>query len=102
MRRRGQKAPLLGLPQHLGDGREKIGISRQHRTAFEDLAPLAHCANQATSLAYASDSNATLISAYQVTQLSTAVVLDASGKPVFRAVEPTADQIRAELAKVSA
>ncbi|MBN7324402.1 TlpA family protein disulfide reductase [Mycobacterium sp. 4D054] len=59
-------------------------------------------ANQATSLAYASDSNATLISAYQVTQLSTAVVLDASGKPVFRAVEPTADQIRAELAKVSA
>jgi hypothetical protein len=59
-------------------------------------------ANQATSLAYASDTNATLLSAYQVTQLSTAVVLDASGKPVFRAVEPTAGTIRAELAKLSA
>ncbi|WP_344867232.1 TlpA family protein disulfide reductase [Amycolatopsis ultiminotia] len=59
-------------------------------------------ANQATTLAYASDTNTSLISAYQVTQLSTAVVLDAFGKPVFRAVEPAAEQIRAELAKVGA
>jgi thiol-disulfide isomerase/thioredoxin len=57
---------------------------------------------KATTLAYAIDTNAQWIRTYKVNQPSTAVVLDSSGKEVFRAVEPSAEQIRAELAKVNA
>jgi len=56
--------------------------------------------NQATGLAYTSDTGADLIRAYNVTQLSTAVILDTSGRVAFRGVDPTAAQIEAELAKV--
>lgn len=56
---------------------------------------------QATSLAYAIDTDAAWINTYRVSQLSTAIVLDASGTEVFRAVEPSADQIRGELAKLT-
>lgn len=59
-------------------------------------------ANQATGLAYARDTNAALMNAYQATQMSTVVVLDTSGETAFRAVEPSADTIRAELGKVGA
>ncbi|GAB7145672.1 thioredoxin-like domain-containing protein [Mycobacterium riyadhense] len=59
-------------------------------------------ANQATGLAYTRDTNATLMSTYQATQVSTVVVLDTSGRTAFRAVEPGADTIRAELGKVGA
>ena len=59
-------------------------------------------ANKATSLAYATDHDARLIGAYQVTRLSTAVVLDDSGTVVFRGVDPTAEQIQNALAKVTA
>lgn len=58
--------------------------------------------NQASSLAYAIDTNTRLISAYQVNQLSTAVVLDASGTEVFRGVEPSVAQIRDALTKAGA
>ena len=37
--------------------------------------------------------------AYQLTQLSTAVVLDASGTEVYRGVDPTPTQIRTALSK---
>ena len=58
--------------------------------------------NQASSLAYAIDTNTRLISAYRVNQLSTAVVLDASGTEVFRGVEPSVAQIRDALTKAGA
>lgn len=54
--------------------------------------------HQASSLAYASDTDARLITAYKINQVSTAVVLDAAGREVFRAVEPSAEQLRAALA----
>lgn len=58
--------------------------------------------NQASSLAYAIDTNTRLISAYQVNQLSTVVVLDASGTEVFRGVEPSVEQIRDALTEAGA
>ncbi|SFB62785.1 Thioredoxin-like [Amycolatopsis marina] len=59
-------------------------------------------AHEATTLAYAIDTDGQWIRTYQVNQLSTVVVLDASGKEVFRAIEPSAEQIQAELATVTA
>lgn len=56
-------------------------------------------ANHASTLAYARDTDATLTRAYQVTQLSTAVVLDASGSEVYRGVDPTPTQIHSALTK---
>lgn len=56
-------------------------------------------ANDATTLAYARDTDAALTRAYQLTQLSTAVVLDATGTEVYRGVDPTATQIRSALTK---
>jgi len=58
--------------------------------------------NQAAGLAFIRDTDTRLIQAYQVKQLSTAVILNASGGVVFRAVDPTAAQIRSELTKLSA
>lgn len=57
--------------------------------------------NQATGLGLVRDTDTRLLQAYQVNQLSTTVILDASGKVVYRAVEPTASQIESELAKVA-
>lgn len=57
--------------------------------------------NQATGLGLVRDTDTRLLQAYQVNQLSTAVILDASGKVVYRAVEPTASQIESQLAKVA-
>jgi thiol-disulfide isomerase/thioredoxin len=56
-------------------------------------------ANGASTLAYARDTDAALTRAYELTQLSTAVVLDASGTEVYRGVDPTPAQIRAALTK---
>lgn len=58
--------------------------------------------NEASSLAFASDLNARLITAYQINQVSTVVVLDAAGRDVFRAVEPSAGQLRTALAAAGA
>lgn len=57
---------------------------------------------KATTLAYAIDTTAQWIRTYKVNQLSTAVVLNSGGTETFRAVEPSAEQIRAELATVTA
>ncbi|MEJ7704375.1 MAG: redoxin domain-containing protein [Geodermatophilaceae bacterium] len=54
-------------------------------------------ANQAEGLAYATDTNGSISRAYEVTRLSTAVVLDSEGAEVSREVEPTLDQILAAL-----
>lgn len=54
--------------------------------------------NQATGLAYTLDTDGALTSAYQLTQLSTAVVLDPQGAIVYRGVDPTPDQIQTALA----
>ncbi|GGO85463.1 hypothetical protein GCM10011584_05490 [Nocardioides phosphati] len=56
-------------------------------------------ANDAGTLAYARDTDAALTRAYELTQLSTAVVLDASGTEVYRGVDPTPTQIRSALSK---
>ncbi|MHA7156208.1 thioredoxin-like domain-containing protein [Arthrobacter sp. TMN-50] len=53
--------------------------------------------NHGSSLAFATDLNARLITAYQISQVSTAVVLDATGSEVFRAVDPSAAQLRTAL-----
>lgn len=58
-------------------------------------------ANRAPDLGYASDADGQLIAQYEVTQLSTVLVLDDANRVVFRAIEPSADEIRAELAKAT-
>jgi len=50
-------------------------------------------------LAFATDTNAQLITAYQVQRISTVVVLDASGTVVFRGVDSSAAQIHEALTK---
>ncbi|GAA1640735.1 hypothetical protein GCM10009700_29370 [Brevibacterium sanguinis] len=49
--------------------------------------------NNASSLAFASDSDIRLVTAYQINQVSTAVVLDAAGIEVFRGVKPGAAEL---------
>lgn len=58
-------------------------------------------AYDAGALGYAIDAEGDLVAEYQVTQLSTVLILDADNQVTFRAIEPSADQIRAELAKVT-
>lgn len=70
------------------DPNESVEVVREFLTA-----------NDAGTLAYARDTDAQLTRAYQVTQLSTAVVLDASGAEVYRGVDPTPTQIRSALTK---
>lgn len=58
--------------------------------------------NNASTLSYARDTDGGLTRAYQLSQLSTAVVLDASGTEVYRGVDPTPTQIRSALTKAGA
>lgn len=58
--------------------------------------------NEASSLAFASDTDTRLITAYGVNQVSTAVVLDGAGTEVFRAVGPGAAELRTALAAAGA
>lgn len=73
------------------DPRESVDVVRKFLTA-----------NRAGNLAYARDTDAALTRAYQLSQLSTAVVLDASGTEVYRGVDPTATRIRSALTKAGA
>lgn len=59
-------------------------------------------AHGAGGLGYTSDADGRLIAYYKVTQLSTVLILDADNNVAFRAIEPSADTIRSELAKVTA
>lgn len=59
-------------------------------------------ANHADGLGVALDSDTHLISVLGVTQLTTVVVLDATGAPTYRAVEPTPAQVQTALAAVAA
>lgn len=56
---------------------------------------------KATDLGYAIDTDGSLLAGYGVTQLSTVVIVDPDGRVVYRAVEPTAETIRADLDKVT-
>ncbi|MEO5709516.1 MAG: thioredoxin-like domain-containing protein [Nocardioidaceae bacterium] len=58
--------------------------------------------NGAESLAFTLDTDATLAVAFKVTQLSTAIVLDASGAEVDRVVHPTTSKLRTALAEAGA
>lgn len=66
----------------------------------EDIAEFLD-ANDAGGLGYASDADGSLTADYRVNQLSTVLVLDAENTVAFRAIEPSADEIRAELAEVT-
>lgn len=59
-------------------------------------------ANHADGLGIALDTDTHLISALGVTQLTTVVVLDATGAPTYRAVEPTPAQVQTALGAVAA
>ncbi len=58
--------------------------------------------NGAETLAYTRDTDAELAFAFEVTQLSTAIVLDASGTEVYRVVHPTTPKLRSALAEAGA
>nr|AEX65089.1 putative export protein [Rhodococcus sp. Mel] len=58
--------------------------------------------NNATSLAYTIDTDASILSAYGVDQLSTVVVLNAAGEVVYREFEPSSAQLRDALQKAGA
>jgi thiol-disulfide isomerase/thioredoxin len=58
-------------------------------------------AAEATGLAGAPDDDYSLMRAYQVQSVSTAVVLDAAGQTVYTGVEPTADQLSAAVGKAA-
>ncbi len=73
------------------DPGESVDVVRQFLTA-----------NDASTLAYARDTDAALTRAYELTQLSTAVVLDASGTEVYRGVDPTASKLRSALIEAGA
>jgi hypothetical protein len=59
-------------------------------------------ANHADGLGVALDTDTHLITALGVTQLTTVVVLDATGAPTYRAVEPTPEQVQTALGAVAA
>ena len=48
------------------------------------------------------DTGATLTTRYKVTSMSTLVVIDAKGDVTFRAIDPSAEKIQAELTKAGA
>lgn len=58
--------------------------------------------NGAETLAFTRDTDAELTVAFKVTQLSTAIVLDASGAEIYRVVHPTTSKLRAALAEAGA
>ena len=58
--------------------------------------------NGAETLAFTRDTDAELAVAFKVTQLSTAIVLDASGTEVYRVVHPTTSKLRSALTEAGA
>jgi len=58
--------------------------------------------NGAETLAFTRDTDAALAVAFKVAQLSTAIVLDASGAEVFRVVHPTTSKLLSALAEAGA
>ncbi len=58
--------------------------------------------NGAETLAFTRDTDAELAVAFKVTQLSTAIVLDASGAEVYRVVHPTTSKLLSALAEAGA
>jgi hypothetical protein len=59
-------------------------------------------ANGAKGFAYAIDTDTSWARRFNVNHLSTVVVLDTTGKEVFRAVEPSNEQLQDALAKATA
>ncbi|MBN9629885.1 MAG: hypothetical protein J0I18_04640 [Actinobacteria bacterium] len=58
--------------------------------------------NNATSLAYIIDTDASIINAYRVDQLSTVIVLNSAGEVVYREYEPSSAQLRDALQQAGA
>ena len=92
---------LAGVQRNAPQGANYVAVDVAPSETSADITSFL-AQNNASSMAYATDTNAQLISAYQVNQLSTAVVLNASGTVVFRAVDPSAGQIRDALTTAGA
>lgn len=58
--------------------------------------------NKATALPFAIDADAKLLEAYNISQLSTLVILASNGHIAYRGIEPSAATISSELAKLAA
>ncbi|WP_343603176.1 TlpA disulfide reductase family protein [Mycobacterium sp.] len=84
----GDKAQFLAVDMDPGDSKDAIS-------------GFLHAINS-PELPTAIDTGATLSRAYQVSALSTLLVVDPAGKVTYRATDPTTDQIRAALAAAGA
>lgn len=97
----GPGAQALAQAQEANPGANYVAVDVDPGETSADVREFL-TANQAGGLAYALDTDASLTRAYQLTQLSTAVVLDATGTIVYRGVDPTPDQIRTALTTAGA
>lgn len=97
----GPGAQALAQAQQANPGANYVAVDVDPSETSADVREFL-TANQAGGLAYALDTDASLTRAYQLTQLSTAVVLDATGTTVYRGVDPTPDQIQAALSTAGA
>lgn len=97
----GPGAQALAQAQQATPGANYVAVDVDPSETDADVAEFL-ATNQATSLAYTLDTDGVLTRAYQLTQLSNAVVLDADGTIVYRGVDPTAEQIRTALATAGA
>jgi hypothetical protein len=97
----GPGAHALAVAQQATPGANYVAVDIDPRETIADVRQFL-TANQADGLAYATDTGASLTRAYQLTQLSTAIVLDPQGTVVYRGVDPTPNQIRAALTTAGA
>lgn len=92
---------LAQVQQNSPANADYVAVDIAPQETAEEIKAFLH-ENDASTLAFTSDLNARLITAYQINQVSTVVVLDAAGREVFRAVEPGAEQLRTALAAAGA
>ncbi|MCA1695223.1 MAG: redoxin family protein [Actinobacteria bacterium] len=97
----GPGAHALAVAQQATPGANYVAVDIDPSETIADVRQFL-TANQADGLAYATDTGASLTRAYQLAQLSTAIVLDPQGTVVYRGVDPTPNQIRAALTTAGA
>lgn len=97
----GPGAHALAQAQQATPGANYVAVDIDPSETITDVRQFL-TANQADGLAYATDTGASLTRAYQLTQLSTAIVLNPQGTVVYRGVDPTPNQIRAALTTAGA
>ncbi|WP_406690318.1 thioredoxin-like domain-containing protein [Saccharopolyspora sp. ID03-671] len=92
---------LAQAHQALGDKARFVAVDVAPSETDEDIRGFL-TGNRAESLAFTRDTNAGLIGAYQINQLSTVVVIDPAGNEVYRGIEPSADHIQTALTQAGA